>query len=248
MNLFRERFTGFTLIELLVVIAIIGILASLIMPALNRARENARRAVCSGNLKQIGLGMHLFAGDHSDRFPMGDQDGASTAVLANATTKGSFARLWPEYIKPFKTYICPSNATFKIATQLGPRATQGTFLSNTCATNSTSCSTCHYAYNIGLNESARSDSVLAMDQTYFDGSCLLGGTPDRLNLTAIKASSGLALLNHATDGVNALFVGGHVKWIRSVKSGTDKVLSTTDLHGLGDGTSNNNTLNPDHIN
>lgn len=163
---FKVTRRGFTLIELLIVIAIIALLAAILFPVFARVRENARKAACQSNLKQLALGFQQYVADYDNRFPHAwdtNPQVPNNPPYIVATVGSDDPVIWPAkifpYVKDKGIYNCPSVtkaltsctvAPFYSGTTLGWKSTDTVIASAAPLANNgyTGASQTPYGYNV----------------------------------------------------------------------------------------------------
>ncbi len=206
-----RRKNGFTLIELLVVIAIIAILAAILFPVFARARENARRASCGSNLKQIGLGILQYTQDYDERMPRNDS--GSTGV-------GTWVDTLQPYIKSDQLFVCPSDSSpyalasgrktsYAINQIYYKNAAQELFEANTTGITPVSLA--------AIDDSSGTIAVGDSSGYYqvYPSTPAAAVVDNNANPKTFgeSSASGFFVARHL-DGTNWLFLDGHVKWLR----------------------------------
>jgi prepilin-type N-terminal cleavage/methylation domain-containing protein/prepilin-type processing-associated H-X9-DG protein len=223
----NSRKKGFTLIELLVVIAIIAILAAILFPVFARARENARRASCQSNLKQIALGVFMYNQDYDEELPTitvntsVNYEAALTAGNASSAPYGWADALQP-YLKSTQIFQCPSE-------NVGPNvdATLGEYTDYWINGNAAGKADAQFdapAVTVLLGDGQGGSTSAATgtgssSEDWIGSSRYVsyGGSPAACAgaATAVPAVFGPGAHRHLT-GANIAFADGHVKWEKGV--------------------------------
>lgn len=198
----RRRMGAFTLVELLVVIAIIGILAALLMPALEQGQARATRIVCGNNLKEIGLASHLFANDHGGKFSMqvSTNDGGSVEYV----TAGM--QLQTRFYFSFEHFLPLSGALGTPGLLACPAD-----LERWPATNFSRFNNWNLSYAIGVDADPNApNSIIAADRNF--PSCHLPTCTPNPTIGLIPFTTGArwGIGLHNRKG-NVLFSDGHVE-------------------------------------
>ncbi len=250
----QQRLTrGFTLIELLVVIAIIAILAAILFPVFARARENARRASCSSNLKQIGLGIMQYTQDYDEKFPLAI---VNAAGVASPSVPYGWSDAIQPYVKSTQLYQCPSESTS------APVGASGSAFAG--QSDPTQVGYIDYSYNMMLSSDSQGNYIRGLSLAALTQPTLTVMNADDYSWVSMDfdwgchvaaacgvSASGLALIGNGTkannrhlSGANFSFTDGHVKWYKSAGETSDAMANVYNAVTPGTTSLNNPTFNP----
>jgi len=222
---------AFTLIELLVVIAIIAILAAILFPVFARARENARRASCQSNEKQIALGILMYTQDYDEKLPlMMTRDGVSGSFVANDPRYVGWSEVVQPYLKSLQIYQCPSDS--KSPTAAGDNGYGYTDYGMNLFCTPSACET--YSTGVALatfDSPALTVMLFELGSGYAangysgcsDYNCTSGGNSAGQLAYAYSSTSNNENGEIHLGGENVAFADGHVKWMKA--SSTTKFAS-----------------------